>query len=160
MDFDQVMISEDFKKAYQYFAGRCSKKELSEREVMVGLQKFQLKLSEKHKLINKLKKEKYIDHDRYAKAFTHDRFNFYKWGKLKIKQHLLIKGIEEPLIDDALNLIDEDTYQALIKDLALKKKAQIIIDDSFQAKQKICNALNTKGFEGELVFDTVESIFT
>ena len=160
MDFDQVMISEDFKKAYQYFAGRCSKKELSEREVMVGLQKFQLKLSEKHKLINKLKKEKYIDHDRYAKAFTHDRFNFYKWGKLKIKQHLLIKGIEESLIDDALNLIDEDTYQALIKDLALKKKAQISIDDSFQAKQKICNALNTKGFEVELVFDTVESIFT
>ncbi|MBF36325.1 MAG: hypothetical protein CL838_03945 [Crocinitomicaceae bacterium] len=154
------MISEDFKKAYQYFAGRCSKKELSEREVMVGLQKFQLKLSEKHKLINKLKKEKYIDHDRYAKAFTHDRFNFYKWGKLKIKQYLLIKGIEESLIDDALNLIDEDTYQALIKDLALKKKAQISIDDSFQAKQKICNALNTKGFEGELVFDTVESIFT
>ena len=80
--------------------------------------------------------------------------------KLKIKQHLLIKGIEESLIDDALNLIDEDTYQALIKDLALKKKAQISIDDSFQAKQKICNALNTKGFEGELVFDTVESIFT
>ena len=160
MDFDQVMISEDFKKAYQYFAGRCSKKELSEREVMVGLQKFQFKLSEKHKLINKLKKEKYIDHDRYAKAFTHDRFNFYKWGKLKIKQHLLIKGIEESLIDDALNLIDEDTYQALIKDLALKKKAQISIDDSFQAKQKICNALKTKGFEGELVFDTVESIFT
>ena len=154
------MISEDFKKAYQYCAGRCSKKELSEREVMVGLQKFQLKLSEKHKLINKLKKEKYIDHDRYAKAFTHDRFNFYKWGKLKIKQHLLIKGIEESLIDDALKLIDEDAYQALIKDLALKKKAQISIDDSFQAKQKICNALNKKGFEGELVFDAVERIFT
>ena len=152
------MISEDFKKAYQHFARRCSKKELSEREVMVGLQKFQLKLSEKHKLINKLKKEKYIDHDRYAKAFTNDRFNFYKWGKLKIKQQLLIKGIEESLIDDALNLIDESAYQALIKDLALKKKAQISIDDSFQAKQKICNSLNTKGFEGELVYEIVEKI--
>ena len=152
------MISEDFKKAYLHFAGRCSKKELSEREVMVGLQKFQLKLSEKHKLINKLKKEKYIDHDRYAKAFTNDRFNFYKWGKLKIKQQLLIKGIEESLIDDALNLIDENAYQALIKDLALKKKAQISIEDSFKAKQKICNALNTKGFEGELVYEIVEKI--
>ena len=80
------MSAEHFKKAYSYFSNRCSKKELSTREVMVGLQKYQLKLSEKHKLINKLKKEKYIDHDRYAKAFTNDRFNFYKWGKLKIKQ--------------------------------------------------------------------------
>ncbi len=154
------MSAEHFKKAYFYFSNRCSKKELSAREVMVGLQKFQLKLSEKHKLINKLKKEKYIDHNRYAKAFTHDRFNFYKWGKLKIKQQLLIKGIEESFIDHALNLIDDDAYQALIKDLALKKKAQISIDDSFQAKQKICNALNAKGFEGELVYDTVERIFT
>ena len=152
------MISEQFKKAYQYFAGRCSKKELSEREVIVGLQKFQLKLSEKHKLINKLKKEKYIDHNRYAKAFTHDRFNFYKWGKLKIKQQLLVKGIEEYFIDEALKLIDDVVYQALIKELALKKKAQISTDDHFQAKQKICNALNTKGFEGELVYEIVDKI--
>ena len=153
------MSAEHFKKAYSYFSNRCSKKELSTREVMVGLQKYQLKLSEKHKLINKLKKEKYIDHDRYAKAFTNDRFNFYKWGKLKIKQQLLIKGIEESLIDNALSQIDDDAYKALIKDLALKKKAQISIDDHFRAKQKICNSLNTKGFEGELVFDTVERIF-
>ena len=47
---------------------------------MVGLQKYQLKLSEKHKLINKLKKENTLTMIRYAKAFTNDRFNFYKWG--------------------------------------------------------------------------------
>ena len=62
----------------------------------------------------------------------------------------MIKGIEESLIDNALKLIEDDAYQALIKELALKKKAQISTDDHFQAKQKICNALNTKGFEGEL----------
>ena len=152
------MSTEHFKKAYSYFSNRCSKKELSTREVMVGLQKYQLKLSEKHKIINKLKKEKYIDHVRYAKAFTNDRFNFHKWGKLKIKQQLLIKGIEEPLIDNALRLIDNDAYQALIKELALKKKSQIRIDDHFQTKQKICNALNAKGFEGELVYEIVEKI--
>ena len=152
------MSAEHFKKAYSYFSNRCSKRIIHKRS-HGWLAKISLKLSEKHKIINKLKKEKYIDHDRYAKAFTHDRFNFYKWGKLKIKQQLLTKGIEESLIDDALNLIDENAYQALIKDLALKKKAQISIDDSFKAKQKICNALNTKGFEGELVFDTVERIF-
>ena len=145
------MSAEHFKKRIPIFPIGVLKKELSTREVMVGLQKYQLKLSEKHKLINKLKKEKYIDHDRYAKAFTNDRFNFYKWGKLKIKQQLLIKGIEEPLIDNALSLVDDDAYQSLIKELALKKKSQIRIDDHFQAKQKICNALNTKGFEGELV---------
>ena len=158
MDFDQVMISEDFKKAYQYFAGRCSKKELSEREVMVGLQKFQLKLSEKHKLINKLKKEKYIDHDRYAKAFTHDRFNFYKWGKLKIKYHLIQKGIEVKFIDDALDSIDMEEYYLLISEEAKKKHESSGRKSDFTAKQKLCKYLNQKGFEGELVFEIVERL--
>ena len=54
------MSTEHFKKAYFYFSNRCSKKELSTKEVMVGLQKYQLKLSDKNKLISKLKKEKYI----------------------------------------------------------------------------------------------------
>ena len=116
------MSAEHFKKAYSYFSNRCSKKELSTREVMVGLQKYQLKLSEKHKLINKLKKEKYIDHDRYAKAFTNDRFNFYKWGKLKIKQQLLIKGIEEPLIDNALSLVDDACLSIVNKRVSFKKE--------------------------------------
>ena len=56
---------------------------------------------------------------------------FINGGKLKIKQQLLIKGIEEPLIDNAISLIDDDAYQALIKELALKRKAQISIDDQF-----------------------------
>ena len=51
------MSAEHFNKAYTYFSNRCSKKELSAREVMIGLQKYQLKLSEKHKLINRLKKD-------------------------------------------------------------------------------------------------------
>ncbi len=50
------MSAEHFNKAYTYFSNRCSKKELSAREVMIGLQKYQLKLSEKHKLINDMPK--------------------------------------------------------------------------------------------------------
>ena len=69
----------------------------------------------------------------------------------------MIKGIEESLIENALNLI-ETMLIALIKELALKRKRKLALMIIFLAKQKICNALNTKGFEGELVYEIVEKI--
>ena len=88
------MPSEEYKKVYLFLSNKCSKKELSSREALVFCSKYQLKIVEKNKLINELKKNQYIDHLRYANAYTHDRFNLYYWGKIKIRHHLLQKGIE------------------------------------------------------------------
>ena len=54
----KIMSTEHFKKRILIFPIDVLKKELSTKEVMVGLQKYQLKLSDKNKLISKLKKEK------------------------------------------------------------------------------------------------------
>ena len=152
------MSSKDFKKAYQLLSARCTKKEISSNEAMKYAAKFDLKLVEKNQLINQLKKNKFIDHKRYAKAFVNDRFKFYKWGKLKIKHHLIQKGIEERLIDQALNKINQEEYSNLIIQEAKKKQESIggLVD--FKSKQKLSKYLNQKGFEGDLVFEIVEKL--
>ena len=152
------MPSQDFKKAYQLLSARCSKKETSVNEALKYAIKFKLKLVEKNQLINKLKKDKFIDHKRYANAFVHDRFKFYKWGKLKIKYHLIQKGIEVKFIDDALDSIDMEEYYFLISEEAKKKHESSGRKSDFKAKQKLCKYLNQKGFEGELVFEIVERL--
>ena len=152
------MSSKDFKKAYQLLSARCTKKEISCNEAMKYAAKFDLKLVEKNQLINQLKKNKFIDHQRYARAFVNDRFKFYKWGKLKIKHHLIQKGIEERLIDQALNKINQEEYSNLIIQEAKKKQESIggLVD--FKSKQKLSKYLNQKGFEGDLVFEIVEKL--
>ena len=152
------MPSQDFKKAYQLLSARCTKKEISSNEAMKYAAKFDLKLVEKNQLINQLKKNKFIDHQRYARAFVKDRFKFYKWGKLKIKHHLIQKGIEERLIDEALNNINQEEYSNLIIQEAKKKQEAIggLVD--FKSRQKLCKYLNQKGFEGDLVFEIVENL--
>ena len=152
------MSSQDFKKAYQALSSRCTKKEISINEAMIYAAKFDLKLVEKNQLINQLKKNKFIDHQRYASAFVNDRFKFYKWGKLKIKHHLIQKGIEERLIDQALNNINQEEYQNLITHEAKRKQKTSGKLVDFQSKQKLCKYLNQKGFEGDLVFEIVENL--
>ncbi len=152
------MPSQDFKKVYQLLSARCTKKEISSSEAMKYAAKFDLKLVEKNQLINQLKKNKFIDHQRYARAFVNDRFKFYNWGKLKIKHHLIQKGIEERLIDQALNNINQEEYYNLIVHEAKKKQEAIggLVD--FQLRQKLCKYLNQKGFEGDLVFEIVDNL--
>jgi regulatory protein len=152
------MPSQDFKKAYQLLSARCSKKETTVNEALKYATKFKLKLVEKHQLINQLKKEKFIDHQRFAKSFVHDRVKFYKWGKLKIKYHLIQKGIEVIFIDDALDTIDKDEYYSLIYEEAKKKHESSGAINDFVSRQKLCKYLNQKGFEGEIVFEIVESL--
>ena len=82
------MSSEEYKKAFLFLSNKCSKKEISSREALVLSAKFHLKMVEKNNLINELKKKEFINHLRYAKAFVHDKFIFYKWGKVKIIHHL------------------------------------------------------------------------
>ena len=55
---------------------------MTSRDALEACAKFRLKMVEKNNLINNSKKE--LRHLRYAKAFIHDKFTFYKWGKVKV----------------------------------------------------------------------------
>ena len=116
------MSSEEYKKAFLYLSSKCSKKEITSKEALVLASKFTLKIVDKKQLINDLKKKQFIDHLRFAKAFTHDRFTFYNWGKLKIKYYLKQKGIEEAFISEALLTIDIKLYKNLVKQETEKKE--------------------------------------
>ena len=77
---------------------------------------------------------------------------------MKIKHHLIQKGIEERLIVQALNNINQEEYYNLIVYEAKKKQEAIggLVD--FHSRQKLCKYLNQKGFEGDLVFEIVENL--
>ncbi len=150
------MLSEEYKKAYLFLSNKCSKKELSSKEVLIICSKYKLKIVEKNKLINELKKNQFIDHLRYANAFVHDRFNLYFWGKNKIRYHLKQKGIEDYHIGAAIESINNENYKKVASQEALKKYKSLGSVHDFDSKQKILKYLSLKGFEADLSFEVLE----
>ncbi|MBH18938.1 MAG: hypothetical protein CL851_00760 [Crocinitomicaceae bacterium] len=153
------MPSEEYKKAYIFLSNKCSKKEFSSREALKACSKFKLKIVDKNNLINELKKQNFINHERFSKAFVHDRFNFYRWGRNKIIHHLKQKGIEEFYIQKAIESISDDLYYKLLSEEAIKKYHTMKAPIDFQSKQKLMKFLYQKGFETELVYNEVEKLF-
>ena len=69
----------------------------------------------------RMMEEGFIDEARFASAFARGKFFSRQWGRLRIRQELLLRRIPENLIDQSLNEIDQDKYVQCLHDMLEKK---------------------------------------
>ena len=89
-------------------AAYCSAAEHCKAEVNEKLQKWGLPYEVINRIIDRLVVEKFIDEERYCRAFVNDKFRFAKWGKMKITQALYMKKIPREVTYRYLNDIDRE----------------------------------------------------
>ncbi|MFP3859536.1 MAG: regulatory protein RecX [Bacteroidales bacterium] len=134
----------------------CARGEKCADDIYKKNRKWQLSDDEINQIIKILKKEGFIDHQRYAKAFANDKLNFNHWGRNKIKYGLINKGIEKQFIDEALENLDENVYAEILKQEIDKKLKSLTNKDNHKNKQRIIQYLLQKGFEYGKVFEFIE----
>ena len=103
------------------------------------------------KVIESLVEDKFVDNERYARAFVSDAFKFNKWGRLKIRQALLAKGISDKIMAEPLSEIDEAEYMSLLESLIKSKLKSVRGDDEYKVKASVFRFVYSRGFEPELV---------
>lgn len=108
-------------------------------------------------VIDKLIDYKYLDDDRFTKAFIKDKLNFTNWGDYKIKNELKRLGVNEEIIYNNMTSIDDNIYYERInkiidKDLSTNKKYSGI-----KLKNKIYNHLLTLGYSKEKVISIINN---
>ena len=109
------------------------------------------------KVIDKLIDYKYLDDDRFTKAFIKDKLNFTNWGDYKIKNELKRLGVNEEIIYNNMTSIDDNIYYERInkiidKDISTNKKY-----GGIKLKNKIYNHLLTLGYSKEKVISIINN---
>lgn len=122
------------------------------------LQLWGVSTDDENKILDVLKKENFINEDRYAKAFVRDKFRNYKWGKVKIAAHLKAKGIKSDTIGIALGEIDSEEYIDLIKNLITSRRKTLSARNQYELKGKLLKYGLSKGFESNLLYDLLNDI--
>lgn len=137
----------------------CSKMERSRYDVSNKLYSWGIDKNGIEEIIQKLQDEGFLDTGRYMEAFIKGKLYYNKWGKVKIKHHLKVKGFKEQDIDKYLDeLIDEETYMQMIFEQLQRKNASITEDDEYARKSKIINFGQSRGYETELALQCVDKI--
>ena len=139
-----IITEED---ALNRMAGYCSAAEHCKAEVSEKLQKWGLPYEAINRIIDRLVVEKFIDEERYCRAFVNDKFRFAKWGKMKIAQALYMKKISREVSYKYLNDIDQEEYLAILGDLMAAKRKSIHAKDEFELNGKLIRFAMSRGFE-------------
>lgn len=153
MDIARQLLLKDVKLKAARF---CAYQERCTSEVQAKLAALGCSEEDIVEMIAWLESEKYLDDARYAESYVRGKLRYSQWGKIKIRQHLLVKGISKAHITSALAKIDEVEYSTVVESLIAKKSSQVKVPDIYTKNHKVAQFVISRGFEPELVWELIK----
>ena len=144
-------------EAFLQLASMCAKAEHCQHEMLEKMRKWEVPETVQARVMARLVKERYVDDERYARAFVHDKLAFNRWGRLRLRRELRAKHIAAEAIDAALAAIDEVAYRDTLLAL-LRAKLPQGGDTSPQARARLLRNAMSHGFETSLVIDCLRQL--
>jgi regulatory protein len=138
----------------------CASQERCIRQVQTWLRKLVSNQNDIQKITETLKDEGFINEERYARAYARGKFTINGWGRVKIIINLKGQGLSEQDINLGITEIDEEFYLKKLESLLEKKYNSLLSveDDQFIIQGKTVAYCWTKGYEPELISETMKKI--
>lgn len=149
--------------ALQWAMRQCSLRECCRQELSRKMRSGGLAEDAIGRLLLRLQEENYLDEQRYARAFVHDKLAYNGWGRLKIREALKAKGVGREDIEQALAEIDGEEYEAILLRLLKAKAAAMPFDATdeqaaFKATSKLLRFAAARGFEYQLAAKAIRHL--
>lgn len=139
------------KEAFSKAAAICARTESCRSDIIRKLEKWGVDADIIKEITDRLIEEHYIDEKRYTRAYVHDKLHYNKWGRIKIRQGLRMKEIEDDNIKEILDSIDENDYRSIITDLLKARQRSVKGRNDYERKMKLLRYAAGRGFEPSVV---------
>jgi regulatory protein len=139
-------------------ASYCSISEHCISEVEEKLTAWGISITDKQKIIDRLISEDFINEKRFCTHFVKDKFRFNKWGKIKISYSLKQKGLNNDLINGALQTIDEGEYQEMLASILKTKLVGLKFEFEYEKQGKLFRFAQSRGFESNVIDRVIRTI--
>ncbi len=134
----------------------CAYQERCVKDVTEKLKTFELTQKEKDEILDYLIDNRFVNNTRFVQAFVKGKINQSGWGLNKIRFHLMQKGIDKEIIDEALQTYDEEAYRQRLIDVLKIKAKTVKAENDFERNRKLAAYAMQKGFEANLVWEVIK----
>ena len=138
-------------EAYLQLAALCAQAEHCQQEMRDKMRRWEVDETAQNRIIARLVKERYIDDERYARAFVKDKIRYNKWGRRKVQQALWLKHIDADIQQRALDEIDEKEYLDVLRPLLKQKRKSIKAESDYELNQKLVRFALGRGFGFDII---------
>ena len=138
-------------EAYLQLAALCAQAEHCQQEMRDKMRRWELDETAQNRIIDRLIKERYVDDERYARAFVKDKIRYNKWGRRKVQQGLWQKHIDADIQQRVLDEIDEKEYLDILRPLLKQKRKSIKAESDYELNQKLIRFALGRGFGFDII---------
>ncbi len=138
-------------EAYLQLAALCAQAEHCQQEMRDKMRRWELDETAQNRIVARLVKERYIDDERYARAFVKDKIRYNKWGRRKVQQALWLKHIDSEIQQRVLDEIDEKEYLDVLRPLLKQKRKSIRAMSDYELRQKLVRFALGRGFGFDII---------
>ena len=138
-------------EAFLQLAALCAQAEHCEQEMRDKLKHWGIDESAQDHIIERLIRERYIDNERYARAFVKDKIRYNKWGRRKVQQALWLKRIDKDIQQRVLDEIDDQEYLSVLRPLLKQKRRSVKAESDYELNQKLVRFALGRGFTFDII---------
>jgi regulatory protein len=138
-------------EAYLTLAALCAQAEHCQWEMLEKMRRWELPEEEQARVMQRLVSERYVDDERYARAFVKDKVRYNKWGRRKVEQALWQKHIDDDIRQRVLDEVDDSEYLAVLKPLLQQKRRSTKAANDYELNQKLVRFAVIRGFTFDII---------
>lgn len=143
-------------EAYLTLAALCARSEHCQWEMLEKMRRWELDDAAQARVMARLVKERYVDDERYARAFVKDKVRYNKWGRRKVEQALWQKRIDDDIRERVLDEVDEEEYLNVLRPLLKQKRKSIKAENDYELKQKLVRFALGRGFTYDIIRQCID----
>ena len=114
--------------AYLTLAALCAQAEHCQHEMLEKMRRWELPEEEQARVMQRLVSERYVDDERYARAFVKDKVRYNKWGE-----------------------VDDEEYLDVLRPLLKQKRRSTKAASDYELNQKLVRFALSRGFTYDII---------
>ena len=143
-------------QAYAKLTALCARSEHCQQEMLEKMRQWGVSDEEQAQVMARLVGERYVDDERYARAFVNDKIRYNKWGRHKVEQALWQKHIDKDIATRVLDGIDDEEYLNILKPLLKQKRRSTKAQSEYELTMKLIKFALSRGFTMDIIKQCIE----
>lgn len=138
-------------EAYLRLTALCAQAEHCRQEMRDKMVRWGLDETVQERVVGRLVRERYVDDERYARAYVNDKVRYQKWGRRKIQQGLWTKRIDDDTQQRVLDEVSDEEYLAVLRPLLRQKRKTVKAQSDYELNQKLLRFALGRGFTFDII---------
>ncbi len=143
-------------EAYLQLSALCAQAEHCQREMRDKMYRWELDETVQNRVLDRLVRERFVDDERYARAFVSDKIRYNKWGRRKVEQALWLKRIDKAIAAQVLDEVDDAEYVSVLRPLLKQKRRSTKAASEYELTMKLIKFALSRGFTMDIIKQCID----